>query len=271
MIGPPNLNSDLSDFYRNTFDSDLVHDVIIRIRRGGAPDTDIAAHLFLLASRSRFLFRIITSRFDRKAKSHPESQNPPILVVENVYSEIFKDCIEFLYSGQLPNPEVEAPLVEQNYADLGLPVFYWDDLNQSRMVAKSPTRTKQKGKSRSFELNRMSLLHRLLSKLDVQNIKYPIMKESVADLSDSETEKPESIPHQHIGFSSTSLPYLYDCIISCSNGAKYSAHKCLLAARIPYFAGMLFSPWINKDDETPLLKVRTNFLELIHSMTDLYE
>jgi len=254
MIDLPNLNHDLSDFFQNTFDTDLIHDVVIRIRRSGVSDIDIAAHLFVLASRSRFLSRIIASRFDKKAKNK-ETENVPVLIVENVYPNIFKDCIEFLYSGQLQRTDIESPLVDQNYVDLGFPVFCWEGLKQSRVIAKSPTRNKQKGKNRPSEVNRMSLLHRLISELEVQNIKYPITSEPISELSDSDTEKSEFIPRQHIGFRSTSLQYLYDCMIACSNGAKYSAHKCILAARIPYFAGMLFSPWINKGDGTPVLKV----------------
>ena len=250
MVDSPNLNVDLSNFLCNTSSTDLLHDVIIRVKTIGMPDVDIASHLFVLASRSSFLSRLIASKYDKKAK---KVENTSILFVENVHLNIFEDCVEFLYSGQLPSPNVESPLFEVDLIDLGLPLFYWEGGKPFRPVATSPPRNKLKVKNK--QCSRFSLLHQLLSALEVQNVVYPIFTESRTDSSDDETDKSNFIPHQHVGFSLSSLSYLCDCVVVCSNGAKFNAHKCMLAARVPYFSGMLFSPWINTKDEMPFLKV----------------
>ena len=226
----------MADFLTQISETDLLHDVIIRVKRPGEADSTFAAHLFVLVSRSKHLGRLVSAWCDQQVKVQDTEQWPDILV-ENVYPEVMKDCLEFLYSGQYANPTADG---SSELQDLGPPIVYLYGSNRPEVTEK------EKSKYRKIS-SRRSLLNRLLSKLAAG-----ISKQSSRSALDDEVK---SSKQQHSTLSPSSYSRLYDCVIECNNAETFQAHQCILAARIPYFAGMLFSPWIEREGKRTRLKV----------------
>ena len=242
------------NFLRNSSDSDLLHDVKIRIKRSGFPDTVVAAHLFILASRSRYLSRLIATKHKQlKDKNQTITKNCPDLIMENVHPEILQDCFEYIYSGKMATYQ-EDLISKDHFHDLGPPVIYWDGAERTKAL-KSAAQAKLQNKGKKTEITRQFLLNSLIAKLDVHNVAVTELK------TKRNSESDNSVSDPNCGLEPTSLPHLYDCVIRC-NSVSYSAHKCILAARIPYFSGMLFSPWLNLETDITVLKVSGSNSEL---------
>lgn len=228
----------------------MIHDVQIRVKRYQQSDVYFPAHLFILASRSKYLAKLILDQYEeRRADADCDSDDEyesdpwPDLIIENVYSEIFEEFLSFLYSNQSSILEDNNSSNDELINSLGSVSVYWEGSNKAKQ---------SKNKKKLGKTDRKSLLKGLLTHMEVI-YQTPLAGARDSNDSDSDSNLPE--PRQRPVFSPFTLIHLYDCAVECCDSISFNAHKCLLAARIPYFAAMLFSPWIQVDQKIAALKV----------------
>ena len=224
----------------------------------------LPAHLFVLSSRSKYFSQLIQEESEKRQYYYISDDSDdvedsddaedddnkifevtywPELIVENIHPEIFREFLFFLYSNKSAILESDASSLDDVMENLGSVSVYWSGSKRPR----------SKSKQKLSKVDRQSLLKALLTEFEVKHY-VPVLNACDSDDSDSCSTLPE--PSSRVGFSPFTFPHLYDCVVECSDEVTFNAHKCILAARIPYFSGMLSSSWLLVDEEIPTLKVR---------------
>ncbi|XP_078481470.1 inhibitor of Bruton tyrosine kinase [Ciona intestinalis] len=238
VVDAADISEEMKMLFESSDASDLLHDIVIHVRRDGKPDVLFPTHKFILASRSLLLSKLILSRIPSSDEASLDSEKDK-LIVEGIHPKIFMNILSIIYTGSCEMLQPGSK-VDDRYPDSGRVKIFWSDNTTSAMEI--PTKSNQV-KVECFTL--LKILSNLFGIRDLSNEVF-----SLHGIRDGVISSKKSGKKLH--FAPSSLPQLTDCEIESVDGLCFQAHKCILASRIPFFHGMLSSPWI----ETSLYESR---------------
>nr|CAB3255180.1 inhibitor of Bruton tyrosine kinase [Phallusia mammillata] len=227
------LSEHLGALLKDANDRDILHDIIIRVKRKDKPDVTYPAHSYILASRSSLFYKLLLSEVT-------SGEDCGEIVIENVYPKIAKNLLQLIYTGTCEmlqsNQQFNEELVE-----LGLCKVYCG--TNEKCFDGDITSTKFGKKEENSKVNSITLLRNVAVKLGIFGIKETVDKLVVHD---GKIVKTASLP----SFTLNRMlhPNLFDCVIECDDGQTFQAHRCVLCARAPFFQGMLLSPWMESSN-----------------------
>lgn len=226
------------NLYSEIDETDEVHDVIFKVDNKLYP-----AHKYIICNKSTYLDKLM-----RKQKSK-------VVAVNSVSPVIFQQFLQYAYTneceltrcGELKNESLRnlCPVKEQkekiedvleieNIPRNITAYEHYQNKNKNESKEKKPTGQSKNPVRMLHELSKKfecDCLQKILSNLEMD--KYLIRKKNE---NYSLTVKP---PY----FDRTTFPDLYDVTVKCRDNNELKAHKCILYARLEYFANMFSMRW----------------------------
>ncbi|XP_076815770.1 inhibitor of Bruton tyrosine kinase-like [Clavelina lepadiformis] len=259
-VNAEGLNEDFQCLLSSAHDDDLLHDVIIRVKKKQKPDVIFAAHQFVLATKSSCFAKLLLNRPEFSAENVAHLQisdrSTPHLIIENVHSKILNNCLEFMYCGkcELLHNGMNA---KDQLPDLGKIKIYWEGYepkNDHSLNACIGLKTNN-GKQFPGETDVLTLFKRLAMRLEIRGLEEKFFN-NLTFVKDLLVMNNDSLKVNDLILTPRTIPELYDCQVECDDEMTFSAHKCVLAARIPFFQGMLLSPWLEASGESMIAKLK---------------
>lgn len=209
---------DFGNFYAESSENDLIHDVLIKCRGRSFP-----AHKFVLISRCKFF----------QSKFQPGICE---ISLENLNSQIFAQFLTFLYTDS-------CALVEPGTRFVLLPEKEKEKSAEIENHFEIEKISAQKSKKKWNLADPVKILADMAEKFKVPALK----KRLDSFFYDQEKEIVTLRAHRtlirpNFYFKFNSFPEFQDVKIKCPDGEIF-AHKCILAARLDYFKCMFGTNW----------------------------
>ena len=201
--------------------TDSIHDIAINIMQDKRKIKTIPAHSLVLASRSQLFSKMIILRKDDSTAKETDNVKCLDICVENVLPDVFSAFLEFMYSGKEPSNDSKYRVCKGKHVKV-----HWAD--EVCDFQKPVVSVKGKKKERYVEMEFFEVFHDYARHFGLR----------------TSMRHNNNITPGKFSFDHDSFPELFDCEVECDDGILFSSHKCLLAARIPYFQGMLESYWM---------------------------
>lgn len=252
---------------------DLIHDVIFEV---GA--REFPAHQYIVALSSDTLLHMI-----KQEKSNDNENNVPHVKIKNIRPEIFEQILQFLYSSDCdllkPGPcsvEITAQESKENNSRVSQRCDLLEELevHEKKTGSAFSVYTENKRKKKNLTIkeeipldsekkqNPIRLAQEAAKKLGIlllyqklQEVRYEAgyihMRNSI---------QPSLKPR----LSYNKYQDLFDVKIKCEDGRELPAHKCVLAARLQFFAAMFSNRWLGSFTSSSLnLPVPYKVLEVL--------
>ena len=292
---------------KNLFDENLediyspLHDLLVNVSFGSTTKL-YKVHAFILASTSQDLAAMIKESIEE----HSALDKTGLICLElnDVRPELFEQCLKYAYTRtcDLINPGPcnfkissehkiqmdifeksdlelyvkDMTLIDRNNVDENSSAYNVQQSNKRKKKKQAQSeklKEKQKHhKEKEYTLNPLVLLNDLSKKLgmlglfqQISNFKY--LGDCIVDTRQQFWCKKYSAVNN--SFTRKSCPELYDITIISEDAVEFSAHRCILSARLEYFNSMFSLGWIetgkNKQLNLPVpSKVLVVILEYIY-------
>ncbi|XP_049802872.1 inhibitor of Bruton tyrosine kinase [Schistocerca nitens] len=269
------MKEQMLNLLQTAHSEDLIHDVIFQVGVREFP-----AHQYIVALSSDTLLHMI-----KQEKSNDDNENNvPHVKIKNIRPEIFEQILQFLYTSDCdllkPGPcSVEITIqeskenscrVSQRHHDVFKELDVNDMENTSAFSVYTENKQKKKIKATKEEIqidsekrqNPVRLAQEASKKLGIlllyqklQEVRYEAgyihMKNSI---------QPSLRPRLFYN----KYQDLFDVKIKCEDGQELPAHKCVLAARLQFFAAMFSNRWLGSLTSSSLnLPVPYKVLEVL--------
>ena len=295
------MNDDMQNLFDENFNGfqSPLHDLLVKTNFGDVTKI-FQVHAFILANSSTELAAMI-----QKSKSeHIASESDPITIeLDDVRPELFEQCLKYAYTHTCdlikvgpctfkltsgPEPSMttidnscqlikDISLEEDINIDENSSAYNIQQINKRRKRKQSQSeklkeKRKQEPKEKEFVLNPLLLLNDLAQKLGIiglckQLSNYKYLGDSIVDTRQQFWRKNDLGLKN--SFSRKSCPEFHDVVILSEDEVEFSAHRCILSARLEYFNSMFSLGWIEtaktKKLKLPVQsKVLTVLLEFIY-------
>ncbi|KAG5881388.1 hypothetical protein JTB14_012005 [Gonioctena quinquepunctata] len=231
-IAPSTMRSDLESLIEEVDETDNIHDVVFHVDHRYFP-----AHKYIISHKSPYLEKLMDEK--------------KMVVLSDVNPDIFEQFLFFVYTGgcelskcgELKNERLRSLCLGKEKVDetsemenVPSDISAYEYYNKKNGKADA----KQKGKNLRNPVRLLhelakklecSALQKILGKLDVDKYTVRIKQDSMELLEDSPR------------LDRLDFPNLYDVTVKCRDAKEISAHKCVLSARMEYFANMFSMRW----------------------------
>ena len=292
---------------KNLFDENLediyspLHDLLVNVSFGNTAKS-YKAHAFILANASQDLAAMIKQSIAED--SFLDKTASILLELNDVRPELFEQCLMYAYTHTCdlikagpcnfkiaPEHKIKEDLFEKsdleryvknmtiidsNTVDESSSAYNVHQSNKRKKKKESQSeklKEKQKQhKEKEYTLNPLVLLNDLSRKLgmlglckQITNFKY--LGDCIVDTRQQIWGKKYSAVNNN--FTRKSCPELHDITIISEDAIEFSAHRCILSARLEYFNSMFSLGWIetgkNKQLNLPVpSKILAVILEYIY-------
>ena len=274
------MKANMETIFNETFDSmnSPLHDLIVCINYGNVSKI-FKVHAFILASSSLDLAALIKQ--SKKEQILTNNSAPMSMELNDVRPELFEQCLKYAYTHTCDlikvgpcNFKITSGLQKQNtVADsTGLESYVKDmtmlensevDENssaynahqnnkrkkkrQTQLEQKLKEREKQRSKEEENAANPLILLNDLAKQLGMYGLckqlcNFKFLGDSIVDTRPQYWRKNNSAVKN--SFTRINSPELHDVVIVSEDDIEFSAHRCILSARLEYFNSMFNLGWI---------------------------
>ncbi|CAH0551472.1 unnamed protein product [Brassicogethes aeneus] len=237
-ITPSDMQLNLKLLLEETDEYDILHDVTFKVEKRKFP-----VHRYIVASKCPYLEKIIENN----------NSNEPV-VLPNINADIFEQCLMFLYTntcdllriGELKNERLknlcDKKIDNKNDTEIEKQVEVEKDVSAFEYYNKiNPQQHKEKSPEIKAK-NPVRMLHELSKKfkcVDLQNALSNLdMTKYTVKVKSGKLFKAKPIK-----FDMRSFPEHWDVVIKCRDDKIIKAHRCIMAARLEYFANMFSMRW----------------------------
>ncbi|XP_050296908.1 inhibitor of Bruton tyrosine kinase [Anthonomus grandis grandis] len=195
-----------------------------------------AAHRYILASKSKYFFNLFSQ--------HPDQ----IIPLKGYHPNIFEELLMYIYTGNSKLIELGELRSESllRLCHFTKPIEEVKEnliIDGSKSAFKYYSKKEQNGGKEKKLDNPVRMLHEMSKRFEVDELQKILsnldMSKNCIILKKGAEEKPK-VP---LKFDRNMCPELYDIEIECKDERVVKAHKCILAARLDYFASLFSSRW----------------------------
>ncbi|XP_074037168.1 inhibitor of Bruton tyrosine kinase isoform X2 [Leptinotarsa decemlineata] len=234
-IARSHMKSDLEALIADVDETDNIHDVVFKVDNCYFP-----AHKYILSNNSSYLEKLM-------------DENNKTIVLNDVNPDVFEQFLLYVYKGEceltkcgeLKNERLrrlcpvkeEKPDEVSEIENVPANISAYEYYNKKKTDDKG---TKLKNKS---SRNPVRLLHELAKRFECLVLQKTLarldMDKYLIRLKQDGCAVRENFPT----FNRLNFPNLYDVLVKCRDNKEIKAHKCILSARMEYFANMFSLRW----------------------------
>lgn len=239
---------------KSASEADRLHDVVLRVVGGSKPNVSFACHKFMLISRCQLFSKLFlspdVSQLPKDLHSNaavPEDCSACTeVVIENVHPVIMRNLLQLIYSGSCEMFETRDNGMSV-FCDMGIPRVYFRSSTyvEEKEYEKKKVLRKATASSQDLQNSCVNLLETTAQRFGVKDAKIVFQRFNCRD------NRPIALSNRaQVTLNRSLSSILFDCTVVCDDGISIEAHRCVLSARIPFFQGMLLSPWMETSENS---------------------
>ncbi|XP_070564360.1 inhibitor of Bruton tyrosine kinase-like [Ptychodera flava] len=277
---PSVCNSEMNSHFKTLFEEadlfDSIHDVILKVN-----GQDIAAHRYILASRSDYFRRLFSQQKIQDETGDMKfdftsGRGVQVVDIEKIEFHVLTMLLQYIYTDdcdmiragdkyvtmttdkkETEYRDFETQLSKMNIKEVEQKKSAYQVYSEQRKKLQKESKQSGKKGKKSAKSEKNENRDRSCPLIVLQDVAkkygvFPLAKRlEGARLSDGEITKVKK-SSKIIRFDRNKYKSLYDVSIETADGLVIDCHKCVLVARLEYFHSMLGSGWIETSTKTPL-------------------